>query len=217
MMFVKTLPLAVLMGLVLFSSAGRLDLLAFWLYAGLWWLNAGTTYTVARRRHPELVAERMRPPSDRDKATRRIVAPLFFLHMVIAGLDVGRFGWSTVPLPLQFLGFLLIAGGLGFADWTILSNPYASSAVRIQNEREQKVITHGPYAMVRHPMYFGVFLVSIGSGMALGSWWAGLLLLPVLAAFTRRTLLEDQMLHDELPGYREYAARVRSRIVPGIF
>jgi len=217
MMFVKALPLAVLFGLSLFVSAGRIDVPAFWLYAGLWWLNAGSTYTLAGRRHPELVTERMRPPSDRDRATRRIVVPLFFAHMVVAGLDVGRFGWSTVPLSLQVLGFMLIAGGLWFADWTLLSNPFASSAVRIQSERDQKVITHGPYAIVRHPMYLGVFLVATGSGCALGSWWASLLLLPVLATFMRRTLLEDRMLHDELPGYKEYAARVRSRVVPGIF
>jgi protein-S-isoprenylcysteine O-methyltransferase Ste14 len=79
------------------------------------------------------------------------------------------------------------------------------------------VITTGPYALVRHPMYLAVALVCLGSGPALGSWWAGLALVPVLAIFVRRTVIEDRMLHRELAGYAEYAARVRWRVVPGVF
>ena len=79
------------------------------------------------------------------------------------------------------------------------------------------MIAGGPYALVRHPMYLGVLLFAPGSAMALGSWWSIVPLLPVLATFVRRTLFEDRMLHEELPGYGEYAARVRWRVVPGLF
>jgi protein-S-isoprenylcysteine O-methyltransferase Ste14 len=206
-----------LVGLCLFLAAGRVDVPAFWLYAAFLWGNAAATYGVLGRRSPGLVAERMRPPSDRDRATRLVSMLAMLGHFVVAGLDVGRFGWSAVPLAAQVAGFALVALGFGLVDWTLLSNPFASSAVRIQREREHAVISSGPYALVRHPMYLGVFLVCLGSGPALGSLWASLVLLPVVAAFVRRTAVEDRMLHEELPGYRDYAGRVRWRVAWGIF
>jgi protein-S-isoprenylcysteine O-methyltransferase Ste14 len=217
MVFLRSLLPAGIIGALLFGAAGRLDVAAFWLYLALLWLNAGALYTVLLRRSPHLVAERMRPPSDRDGVTRLVSLLAMAVHFGVAGLDVGRFAWSAVPLPLQVAGFALLLAGLWFVDWTLLSNPFASSAVRIQREREHAVISSGPYAIVRHPMYFGVFLVCLGSGLALGSAWSTLALLPVAAMFVRRTLREDRMLQDELPGYREYAARVRWRIARGLF
>ena len=109
------------------------------------------------------------------------------------------------------------AAAVTSTGWTLLSNPYASSAVRIQTERSQRVISKGPYGFVRHPMYLGVLLISLGSGPALGSWWSSLVLVPLLAVFVARTLKEDRMLQHELDGYRDYAARVRWRVVPGLF
>jgi protein-S-isoprenylcysteine O-methyltransferase Ste14 len=132
-------------------------------------------------------------------------------------LDVGRFGWSSVPAAVQIAGFLASGGALALVGWTLLSNPYASTAVRIQSERGQTVITTGPYAFVRHPMYLAVLLFLLGSGPALGSWWSEIAMLPILPVFVRRTLFEDRMLHDELPGYAAYAQQVRFRVLPGIF
>jgi protein-S-isoprenylcysteine O-methyltransferase Ste14 len=189
---------------------------SFAAYVLLAWATFGLVYTVALRRSPGLVAERLRPPDDRDRATRRLAVPLILAHLAVAGLDA-RFGWSQPPLALRLLGFALVAVGFGFAAATVFSNPYASSAVRVQAERGQTVVTSGPYAVVRHPMYFGVVLCVLGSGLALGSYPAALVLLPVLAVFARRTLLEDRMLHAELPGYAAYASRVRYRMVPGLF
>ncbi len=228
-MYVRILPVALIIGALLFVAAGRVDVPAFWAYPVLVWGMAATIYTLAWRRHPGLVRERFKPPNDRDRATRRIALPLMGAHYVLAALDVGRahyvlaaldvgrFGWSHVPVALQLLGFGLVTAGLGFVGWTLVTNPFASSAVRIQKERDHHVITTGPYAIVRHPMYLGVFLFGLGSSWALGSWWAGLCLVPVLTIFVRRTLLEDRMLKAELEGYGEYAARVRSRILPGVF
>ena len=214
MIFLGALPVVLILLAVLGLSAGRWDIGPFFAYAGLLWLVAGVVYTLAP---PELVAERMKPPSDRDRSTRRIALPLILAHLVVAGLDVGRTHWSVVPAAAQAAGFALIAAGMGLAGWTVLSNPFASSAVRIQAERGHHVITTGPYALVRHPMYLGVLLFCLGSGPALGSWWSALPLAPVLAVFVRRTLLEDRMLHTELQGYQAYAAKVRWRVVPGIF
>ena len=216
MMFVRTFVFAVAISVPLFAGAGRW-VPSFLAYAVMMWLATGTVYTVLLRKSPGLVAERMKPPSDRDRASRRIALPLAMVHYFIAGLDVGRFGWSTVPVALQIASFLAVIGALSLVGWTLLSNPYASTAVRIQDDRGHTVISTGPYAFVRHPMYLAVLLFVLGSGPALGSWWAGLALLPVLAVFVRRTLIEDRMLHDELSGYEAYARKVRFRVVPGIF
>jgi protein-S-isoprenylcysteine O-methyltransferase Ste14 len=216
MMILRTLVLALVVAAVLFGAAGRLDLPAFWLYVGLWWVNAAALYTVLAKRHPDLVAERMAPPEDRDRASRAISVLLLLVHLAVAGLQA-RSGTLVLPLPLQIVGFVSVTLGLLLIDWTLLSNPFASSAVRVQHDRDQRVIDSGPYGLVRHPMYTGVFLVLAGSGLALGSPWSVLVLLPVAVVFVRRTLVEDRMLQEELEGYRTYAAHVRSRLVPGLF
>jgi protein-S-isoprenylcysteine O-methyltransferase Ste14 len=214
-MYARTLVFGIAVAIPLFAGAGRW-VPAFFAYALMLWLVAGTVYTILLRTSPGLVAERMKPPSDRDRASRRIAVPLVVAHCLVAGLDA-RFGWSAVPAAAQIAGFLASGGALTLVGWTLLSNPYASTAVRIQAERGHTVISTGPYAFVRHPMYLAVLLFGLGSGPALGSWWSGLALLPVLAVFVRRTLVEDRMLRDELPGYEAYARRVRFRVIPGIF
>jgi protein-S-isoprenylcysteine O-methyltransferase Ste14 len=216
MMFIRTLVLAVGVAVPLFFGAGRW-VPAFAAYVAMLWLVTGSIYTLLLHRSPGLLAERLGPPTDRDRASRRIAIPVLLAHYVIAGLDVGRFGWSHVGPVTQAVAFAAVVASLLLTGWTLLSNPYASTAVRIQDERGHVVISTGPYAFVRHPMYFGVLLFGLGSGPALGSWWAALALLPVLVVFVRRTLFEDRMLHEELPGYADYAARVRSRVIPGIF
>lgn len=216
MMFLRMLLPTALLAAVLFGPAGRLDLWNFWAYLGLMFGLAASTYTGLARKSPDLVRERMKPPSDQDRATRRLIALPFTAHLVLAGLDA-RFGWSAVPTWLVVLGLALWASGFLLVGWVLFTNPFASSAVRIQSERKQHVISHGPYGLVRHPMYLAVFIVCLGSGFALGSWWSALSVLPVLAVFVRRTLLEDGLLHRELEGYAEYAQRVRWRVVPLVF
>jgi protein-S-isoprenylcysteine O-methyltransferase Ste14 len=207
------------MGIPALFMAGVPALLAgrpvwnFWAYAAVMWLAGSLTYTRLGQVNPGLLAERIKPPHDRDRASRRLVALPFLAHLVLAGLD-HRFSWSHVPLAVELLGLALVAAAFALVAWTLLSNPFASSAVRLQPEREQRVISSGPYRFVRHPMYLAVFLVCLGGGPALGSWWAGLALLPIIVIFVRRTLLEDALLQRELAGYSEYAARVRWRIIP---
>jgi protein-S-isoprenylcysteine O-methyltransferase Ste14 len=216
MMILRTFVVALVVAAVLFGAAGRLDVPAFWLYAGLWWLNAAALYTVLAQRQPDLVAERFSPPEDRDRASRALSVLLFLVHLAVAGWEA-RGGSQPLSLGLQIAGFASVTLGLLLVDWTLLSNPFASSAVRVQHDRAQRVIQGGPYRWVRHPMYTGVFFTVAGSGLALGSAWAALVLLPVGLVFLRRTLVEDRMLQEELEGYREYAAQVRARLVPGLF
>jgi protein-S-isoprenylcysteine O-methyltransferase Ste14 len=172
---------------------------------------------LALRRHPDLVQERMRPPDDRDRLTRRLALVPGIGHLVVAGLDVGRFGWSSVGVAVHVAGLVALALGMFFIGWTFATNRFASSAVRIQDERGHTVVSTGPYAVVRHPMYLGVLLAVLGSGFALGSWWAALVVSPIVPIFLRRTWLEDRMLHAELAGYPDYALRTRWRVLPGVF
>ncbi len=202
---------------LLFGAAGRVDLPWLWAYLAVWSLYIGGSSMLAWRINPDLVAERMRPPSDRDRLTRLLAIGPGLGHLVVAGLDVGRFGWSHVGPGAHVAGLLAVAAGMTFVGWTFVTNRFASSAVRIQSERGHTVVDTGPYALVRHPMYLGVFLVALGSGPALGSWWAALVIAPIIPIFVRRTRLEDRMLHQELAGYPEYAARTRWRVVPWIF
>ena len=201
---------------ILFGSAGRIDLPWVWAYLAAWLAYIGVASEVALRLHPDLVRERMKPPSDREPLTRRLAVVPGVAHLVIAGLDA-RFGWSSVGAVAHAVGFTALVVGMVFIGWTFAVNRFASSAVRIQDERGHAVIRTGPYAWVRHPMYLGVLLIVLGSGPALGSWWALLVALPFVPIFARRTRIEDRMLHEELAGYADYAKHTRWRILPGVF
>jgi len=177
----------------------------------------------AERRHPGLMAERQNLDSIQDaKPWDKALAPLMALSVgyppvIVAGLD-HRYGWSPAfPLWLIVAGFVLIALGYAFAAWALAENRFFSSVVRIQTDRGHAVCDSGPYRMVRHPGYAGILPPLLGIALALGSVWS---LVPAAAALTVaviRTALEDRTLLEELPGYRDYARRVRYRLVPGIY
>ncbi len=106
---------------------------------------------------------------EQDRVTVRALNLLMFAQLLLAGLDVGRLHWSaTVPLPLQILSLVGFAIGMGLTIWAMLVNRFFSSAVRLQPDRGQYVVTAGPYRMVRHPGYSGGLLLLLSIGMALG-------------------------------------------------
>ncbi|MBW7471681.1 isoprenylcysteine carboxylmethyltransferase family protein [Marinobacter sp. M216] len=156
------------------------------------------------------------------KAWDKVLAPLMALSLsfplvIVAGLD-HRFGWSPViPLGLIVLGFLLTALGYAFATWALIENRFFSSVVRIQVERGHVVCDSGPYRIVRHPGYAGNIVALAGIVLALNSLWTLIPAAVALVIAVIRTVLEDQTLQDELPGYRDYAQRVRYRLIPGIY
>ena len=136
---------------------------------------------------------------------------------IVAGLD-HRFEWSPLfPAWLALPGLLLVAAGYAFASWALAENRFFSSVVRIQKERGHRVCDTGPYRIVRHPGYAGNLLALPGMVLALGSVW---LLIPAAAALVIaviRTELEDRTLREELPGYPDYARRVRYRLIPWVY
>ena len=208
-----------LLGGVLFATAGRWDLPFFWAYILLlqaMFVGSGIYFV---RTSPGMVQERLRPgPGGKDSVTRPVGTLLMVAHMGIAGLDVGRFHWSPdVPVTLQVAALAAVAASLGGSMWAMSVNPFFSSAVRIQRDRGHRVITTGPYRIVRHPGYTGTMLWFLVSPLALGSWWAALPVLPAVPLFVRRTALEDKLLREELEGYAEYAQKVPYRLVPGVW
>jgi protein-S-isoprenylcysteine O-methyltransferase Ste14 len=177
----------------------------------------------AELRHPGLLAERQNMEKVQSaKAWDKVLAPLMALSVsfplvIVAGLD-HRFGWSPVfPFWLIVLGFLLISLGYAFAAWALIENRFFSSVVRIQVDRGHVVCDSGPYRIVRHPGYAGNILPLLGIVLALSSMWTLIPAAVALIIAVIRTVLEDQTLQDELPGYRDYARRVRYRLIPGIY
>ena len=179
----------------------------------------------AECRHPGLMAERERTRSLKGadiKSWDKVLGPLMALTLsfplvIVAGLD-HRLGWSPAfPAWLDIAGILLVAAGFAFGAWALAENRFFSTLVRIQTDRGHTVCDRGPYRIVRHPGYAGSLLATAGIVLALGSAWTLVPAGGALVVAVTRTALEDRTLHDELPGYREYASRVRYRLLPGIY
>ena len=216
---IQVFVLVLLMGLVLFLSAGRLDWPAAWIFLGFYVLVILTLGVWAMRKNPEVVNERgkMQNIKSWDKTLMIIYTVMLFVLFAVAGLDAGRFGWSVMPIALQVVGFVALAFAMAVTYWAMATNPFLSTIVRIQDDRGHYVVTSGPYRYVRHPMYAVMFLMWPGIALELGSWWALIPAAVIVIVFVIRTALEDRTLQAELPGYVEYAQRVRYRLVPGIW
>jgi protein-S-isoprenylcysteine O-methyltransferase Ste14 len=171
------------------------------------------------RTHPETFVARSKIRAG-TKAWDKVMLTLLLVSAVIvfpvAGLDA-RYHWSCVPLWVTGIGYVVFTFGFATFVWVLGENQFAEPTVRIQTERGHHVIDTGPYAFIRHPLYLAGLFLWGGVPLALGSFWA---LIPVAVAAlvtVVRTVLEDRTLHEELAGYREYAARVRSRLIPWVW
>jgi protein-S-isoprenylcysteine O-methyltransferase Ste14 len=209
--------------LVLFVCGGDFGWWQAWVYSLLIVAAGVGGRILAERRHPGVTAERQNIENIQEaKPWDKVLAPVMALSIgfplvIVAGLD-HRFGWSPVfPLWLIMLGIFLIALGYAFAVWALVENRFFSSTVRIQTDRGHVVCDSGPYRIVRHQGYAGNILPLLGIVLALGSLWTLIPAAVALIIAVIRTALEDQTLQEELPGYRDYARRVRYRLFPGIY
>lgn len=218
---VKMIAMLVVFGAILFLAAGRLNWWGGWAFLGLNAFSLVLTAVLLIPRRPDMLAERSKMQAN-TKAWDRVLAPLVamvtpLVMMITAGLDA-RFGWSgTIPPALWIAALLLAAGCQGFVLWAMLNNPFFAATVRIQNDRGQQVVRSGPYGMVRHPGYLGAVIFNLAAPLVLGSWWTFIPALISIGLNVLRTTLEDRTLQAELPGYREYAQAVRSRLFPGVW
>jgi protein-S-isoprenylcysteine O-methyltransferase Ste14 len=173
------------------------------------------------RRHPTLLRERSdhwRDGKPWDKPFLLVIGVLGpSIVQLVSALDK-RFAWSPAPAPIVHVaGGAAFVAGIAITAWAIAVNPFFSAVVRIQTDRDHRVIERGPYAIVRHPGYVGMVLCTLATPVLLGTWWGVVPAVLLVAVVTARTALEDRTLRAELPGYEAYASRVRSRLVPGFW
>lgn len=193
-----------------------------WVFAILGISNFFVSRALAARRHPDLIAERARFLRHEDaKPWDRTLAPLVGLGgglvPLVAGLGA-RFDWSTAfSLPVKILALVVILAGLGLGSYALMENRFFSGMVRMQIDRGQHVVSSGPYRWVRHPGYAGALWFYLATPLFLDSAWAFVPAIVLVILVVIRTNLEDRALQDELEGYRDYAGRVRYRLLPGIW
>jgi protein-S-isoprenylcysteine O-methyltransferase Ste14 len=220
---VRFIFLGALMLAALFLSAGTLDWWAGWAYfaVSLGSMMASRFYLISV--DPGQVVERMEAPEQENVKAwdRPFVLLLGFLGplsaWIVAGLDV-RFGWSPgLPIWVQIVGLVFLILGILFFNWALITNRFFSSHVRIQSDRGHAVVSSGPYRIVRHPGYTGDAMAWLGVPFLFNSYWVVIPTVIVLLAYIARIVLEDRALQEELPGYKEYASKVRYRFVPGIW
>jgi protein-S-isoprenylcysteine O-methyltransferase Ste14 len=174
----------------------------------------------AKKKDPALLKERASPQKDVKPWDRTLIRAysVFLVAMpIMAGLDAVRFRWSRVPFGLILFGFAGLILAMLLVFWVMRENTFASSVVRIQTERGHRVCSTGPYQYVRHPMYVAVILSVVCLPVALGSLFALVPALVIVGLFILRTSLEDKTLQAELLGYKEYARKVRFRLIPGVW
>jgi protein-S-isoprenylcysteine O-methyltransferase Ste14 len=218
----RTLVWLVIQAALLVAAAGTARWPGLWAYlieTGGLGLAMGV---VLARRDPGLLAERMRLPLQRgqarwDRIFMACAGIAWLGWMILMALDVGRFQWSAMPAWLSAVGAVALAAGLAIVHLTFIENSFTAPVVRIQAERGHRVITSGPYRIVRHPMYAGMIPYLLGTALLLGSWWGAALVPLLIAGLAPRAVFEERFLAARLDGYADYAARVRWRLVPGIW
>lgn len=208
-----------LIALIIFGGAATLRYWQGWLYwlSFTGWVVWITAYFL--RHDPNLVASRTKvgPAAEQrpiQKLYQGLASAFFIAVMLVPALD-HRFGWSSVPVWGVIVGLVLVSAGFAAVARVMAANAYASSTIEVQ--AEQKVIDTGPYARVRHPMYAGALLLIYGTPLALGSWWGLIFSALLTVSVVVRLLDEERVLAADLPGYAGYMARVRSRLIPGVW
>jgi protein-S-isoprenylcysteine O-methyltransferase Ste14 len=208
-----------LLGVLIFLSAGTFDYWQGWLFLGtLVASTVGFTVYLALYDRPLLERRLKAGPQHEREWSQKIIVSLillaFFALIVLPALDY-RFAWSPVAPSVSILGDAVILLSFLFIFWVTRVNSFAAS--NIQVEQDQRVIDTGPYAYVRHPMYAGATWLFVGMPLALGSWWSLGLIVPLVPVLLWRLLDEERILRRDLPGYMDYMRRVRCRLVPFVW
>ena len=209
----RSLIAVIFVAALLFIPAGSFRYWQGWVFMAILFLPMPVTSVYFLKRDPQLVERRLRTQekSSEQKTIVRWAQVVFFGSLLLPGLDY-RFGWSRVPLWLTILSQLLVFAGYLITLWVMKENSFASRTVQV--EEGHKVISTGPYCLVRHPMYFGAVLMLLFTPLALGSWRAEPGFLLVIPLIVLRLLHEEKMLCHDLPGYSDYCLRTRSRLLP---
>jgi protein-S-isoprenylcysteine O-methyltransferase Ste14 len=211
--------LAVAIGLLLFVPAGTIHYWQAWSYLGIFFGASLVTTLYLMKRDPALLERRLSAgPAAETRSSQKIimlaVSTGFIALLLVPAMDY-RFGFSRVPLIGVLVGDLLVAIGFTFIFRVCRENTFASATIEVADG--QRVISTGPYAIVRHPMYASALLYLIGTPLALASYWGLIALVCMLPFLIWRLLDEERLLAKELPGYTDYQKEVRFRLVPGVW
>jgi protein-S-isoprenylcysteine O-methyltransferase Ste14 len=198
---------------LLFIPAGSLRFWQGWAYLMVWILPTLFAFAYFCKHDPQLIERRLQRKEkvQEQKLIMKFAFMTCLIGYLLPGLD-HRFGWSHLPLWLTILSQAFVLAGFLMIFWVLKANSFAAATIRV--EPDQKVISSGPYRIVRHPMYLGASVMFLFAPLALGSYFA----LPVFALFIPiivfRLLNEERILRQELPGYNEYCLHTRFRLVP---
>lgn len=213
---IRAILLFPVLGMMFFLPAGTLNYWQAWAYIFI--VSVPAMFLIRYLYvHDRALLERRMRMKERLQGQKLIVGVswLFFLAtFLLPGFDF-KFGWSQMPVAVVIVSEVLVLSGYLVVIWVFKTNSYASRIIEI--EKDQKVITTGPYAIVRHPMYLGVLIFYVFSPLALGSCWAVIPALFIIPLVTARLKGEEKELRDNLEGYRDYAKRTRYRLLPGIW
>ena len=216
----KSVSLMVFFVVLTVLLAGRLDYWQGWVFNGLNIFSLLVTWIVLRNQK-DLIKERLKPGRGMkkwDRVYHAVSTPLYFVMFILSVLDAARFSWSSrVPIIVVVVSIVIYTIGQIVIIWAKKANRFFSSVVRIQKDRDQTVCTDGPYRFVRHPGYLAGLLYTVATPLLLGSFWGLIPVVPIMAVVIVRTSLEDKTLAAELAGYRDYARKVRFRLVPHIW
>jgi protein-S-isoprenylcysteine O-methyltransferase Ste14 len=213
---VRLLVFTIVLAALLFLPAGTIHYWQAWAFLAVFvGLVLGLTVDMMKK-DPKLLERRLRSgPVVEKRGIQKIVqtiALIAFVALVIVPALDHRFEWSTVPLPVVLAGDVLVMTGVIAILFVFKENSFASAVIEV--DPEQRVISTGPYAFVRHPMYLGALIMLFGAPLALGSWWGLWALIPITAVIVVRLLDEEGFLTKNLAGYAEYQRQVRYRLVP---
>ncbi len=213
------MQLVVILAAAIFLPAWTLDYWQAWTFSVVFAVSVLAITIYLMKNDPKLLERRVKagPGAEREMSQNIIqsLASIAFLALfVVSALD-HRFAWSTVPALGSVLGDVLVVIGLYFVFLVFKENSFASGTIEVG--AEQKVVTTGPYALVRHPMYMGALVMIVGVPLALGSLWGLLAIVPMTLVLVWRLLDEEKFLAKNLAGYSEYQSKVRSRLLPLIW
>ena len=218
--YLKILVLPAWWLIALFGSAGQLSWARGWICTLLYLGSLNASRAVLTRLNPDLLKQRetsiQKDTKPFDKIFLRLFLSLTFVLPFVAGLDK-RFNGMPIPFWTVYPGTGVFVVSVILITWVLAKNPHAESSVRIQEDRGHTVIKSGPYRLVRHPMYVGLILLNASMALILGSKWTLSVATLITILVFWRTAMEDQTLRRELPGYEEYIAVTRYRLVPGIW
>jgi len=204
------------LGLMFFLPAGTIHYWQAWVYMLVLFIPMFIMVRYLYKHDPELLERRMRM-KERQKTQKLVIALsfLFFLPaFIIPGFDI-RFGWSNVPWVVVIIADIIVLFGYLFFALVLKTNSYASRIVEV--EKGQKVITTGPYSIVRHPMYLSSLILYAFSPLALGSYWAMIPVVLLVMLLVARIKGEEKELLENLDGYKEYVMKTKYRLLPGVW